>query len=253
MVQGIEVFKTYFSGYEDQYMLIGGMACDLLMSDAGLDFRRTKDIDMVLIVEALTTEFARVFWRFFDEGGYATRQRSTGKPEFYRFVNPASPGYPEMVELFSRPQTGVRLHTEAHLTPIYISDDIASLSAILLDEDYYNFLLGGRSVSGEISVLDAAHIIPFKMKAWLDLREKKANGSTHVNDRDLRKHRQDVFRLFQLVSAESRISVPTAVHKDILAFIQEMRAMDIDLTSIHIRRDKDSILDILESIYIAFI
>ena len=54
MVNGIEIFREYFSKYKEQYTLIGGMACNLLMSDAELDFRPTKDIDMVLIVEAMT-------------------------------------------------------------------------------------------------------------------------------------------------------------------------------------------------------
>jgi len=58
MVNGIEIFREYFSKYKEQYTLIGGMACNLLMSDAELDFRQTKDIDMVLIVEAMTNEFA---------------------------------------------------------------------------------------------------------------------------------------------------------------------------------------------------
>ena len=58
MANGIEIFREYFSKYKEQYTLIDGMACNLLMSDAELDFRQTKDIDMVLIVEAMTNEFA---------------------------------------------------------------------------------------------------------------------------------------------------------------------------------------------------
>ena len=58
MANGIEICREYFSKYKEQYTLIGGMACNLLMSDAELDFRQTKDIDMVLIVEAMTNEFA---------------------------------------------------------------------------------------------------------------------------------------------------------------------------------------------------
>ena len=46
---GIESFKKYFKGFE------------LLMSEKDLDFRATKDIDMVLIIEALSKEFAKVF------------------------------------------------------------------------------------------------------------------------------------------------------------------------------------------------
>ena len=62
MVNGIELFREHFSDYKEQYTIIGGFACDLLMTDAGLDFRQTVDIDMVIIIEALTTEFASAFW-----------------------------------------------------------------------------------------------------------------------------------------------------------------------------------------------
>ena len=53
MVNGIDIFREHFDNYKDQYTVIGGFACDLLMSDAGLDFRQTVDIDMVIIVKIL--------------------------------------------------------------------------------------------------------------------------------------------------------------------------------------------------------
>lgn len=31
MVRGIESFREWFRGYEDQYAIIGGTACDLLI------------------------------------------------------------------------------------------------------------------------------------------------------------------------------------------------------------------------------
>lgn len=45
MVTGIESFKEWFKGNESQYAIIGGTACDILMTEEGLDFRATKDID----------------------------------------------------------------------------------------------------------------------------------------------------------------------------------------------------------------
>ena len=84
---GIEIFRDYFSEYKEQYVLIGGAACELLLHEVGEDFRLTRDIDMVLIVEALTTEFARRFWQFIDEGGYVPRRRTDGKCEFYREID----------------------------------------------------------------------------------------------------------------------------------------------------------------------
>lgn len=33
MVYGLEKFREYFSQYSDQYVLIGGAACDLIMEN----------------------------------------------------------------------------------------------------------------------------------------------------------------------------------------------------------------------------
>ena len=60
MVTGIDRFRDWFHGYEEQYAIIGGTACDLLMSEEGMDFRATKDIDLVLIVEAITPDWEAV-------------------------------------------------------------------------------------------------------------------------------------------------------------------------------------------------
>ena len=249
MVNGTRIFREHFSNFKDQYTVIGGFACDLLMNDAGLDFRRTVDIDMVLTVEALTADFAKFFWLFIEAGGYRARQRSNGKPEFYRFIDPTNPVYPKMIELFSRPQSNVVLQPDTHLMPLHIDDEVSSLSAILLGDDYYRFLLDGRTVTDGISILDAEHIIPLKMKAWLDLKSKKAEG-IHVNSRDIKKHRLDVFRLFQLVRDGQKITVPKSVGEDITQFIAQMRKTEIRLTDIGINRPKDSILDIYSNMYV---
>ena len=70
MVTGIDRFREWFRGYEEQYAIIGGTACDLLMSEDGMDFRATKDIDLVLIVEAITPDFGKQFWQFVKDAGY---------------------------------------------------------------------------------------------------------------------------------------------------------------------------------------
>ena len=249
MVNGIEIFREHFRDFKEQYTVIGGFACDLLMTEAGLDFRQTVDIDMVLTVEALTTDFARAFWSFIEAGGYQARQRSNGKPEFYRFVNPVNPSYPKMIELFSRPQSNISLQPDVHLMPLHIDDEVSSLSAILLNDDYYHFLLNGRSEANGISLLDAEHLIPLKMKAWLDLKEKKEQGM-HINSRDLNKHRLDVFRLSSLINENERVFVSESVHEDIQSFIDQIRDKDIRLQDIGISRSKESILDIYSNMYI---
>jgi hypothetical protein len=54
VVNGLEVFREHFAGLGDQYVLIGGTAATLAMADAGLELRATKDLDIVLHIEALT-------------------------------------------------------------------------------------------------------------------------------------------------------------------------------------------------------
>ena len=149
MVTGIESFKEWFKGNESQYAIIGGTACDILMTEEGLDFRATKDIDLVLIIEAVDAAFGRKFWDYVKQAGYEHRNKSSGVPQFYRFSHPTSNRYPAMIELFTRKLDAIQLPDDAVLTPLPMDEDISSLSAILLDDDYYdfderNFCLRGR-------------------------------------------------------------------------------------------------------------
>lgn len=171
MVAGLDVFRDFFADDIDKYVLIGGAACDTLFTSNDAVFRATKDLDMVLIVEALTPEFGEKIWHFIDEGGYEHRNTTSGKPQFFRFTEPKNPAFPKMIELFARTEISLR---EANvLTPIHIDDDIASLSGILLNEDYYSLLLKGRAIISGLSVLRPEYLILFKAKAFLDLKKKE--------------------------------------------------------------------------------
>ena len=172
MVKGIDIFQEYFNEYTDQYVLIGGAACSVSFEKQDINFgRTTKDLDIVLIVEAQTKEFGERFWKFIKDGKYRIRAKSNGEPQFYRFDKPEDERFPKMIELFSR--TNYLLQEENGLTPIHIDDSVSSLSAILLNDAYYQALMDGREITRGISVLKPEWIIPFKAKAWLDLREKK--------------------------------------------------------------------------------
>ena len=61
MVRGLQKFKEKFSEYSENYVLIGGTACTVLMDEADIDFRATKDFDIVLYIEALDEKFVKVF------------------------------------------------------------------------------------------------------------------------------------------------------------------------------------------------
>ena len=87
MIHGLDKFREYFQDFKDNYVIIGGLASYLLLDDAGFDMARaTKDIDLVLSVEALTDTFISQFWKFVKAGGYTCIRKSTGKRRFYRFT-----------------------------------------------------------------------------------------------------------------------------------------------------------------------
>jgi hypothetical protein len=222
MVKGLESFKEWFRGYEQNYVIIGGTACDLLMSEVGAEFRVTKDIDMVLITESLTADFGSRFWEYIKTAGYEHRSKSSGKPEYYRFTSPRSLKHPIMIELFSRRIEGIALPPDAVLTPLPLEDDISSLSAILLDNEYYNFLKSGVKHINEIPVLGAAHLIPFKARACLDLTRRKDRGEP-IDSRNIKKHRNDVLRLMGLLSPADRIVLPKTIGEDMQLFLPKIK------------------------------
>jgi predicted nucleotidyltransferase len=64
MVRGLDHFRNYFRNHSGKYILIGGTACDIAMSRMGLEFRATKDLDIVLVIEALDAEFGSLLWSY---------------------------------------------------------------------------------------------------------------------------------------------------------------------------------------------
>lgn len=228
MVKGLEHFRDHFRAFADRYVLIGGTACDLALTEAGLEFRATKDLDIVLCVEALDAEFARAFWAFVKAGEYELQEASTGEKKFYRFKKPRTPGFPEMLELFSRAPDALDVTEGSHLTPIPIDEEISSLSAILLDEAYYAWLHAGRHEIDGVPIVQPEHLIPLKAKAWLDLRDRKASGHA-IDSKSIKKHKNDVFRLFAVIDPEFRVSLAAKIDEDMRRFFQEVAAEPADL------------------------
>lgn len=246
MVVGMESFREKFKDYTDCYTVIGGAACDILMSEVDLSFRATKDIDMILILEDRHQEFAAVFWEYIKEGDYRCGWKNNEEMHFYRFTEP-KPGYPVQIELFSR-MPGYNLPMTEGIIPIHIDDDVSSLSAILLNDDFYYFMMEGRKVINDIGILDAEHIIPFKMFAWLDLKRRKAAGE-HVNEKDLKKHKNDVFRLLQIVSVGTRVESTGLVKDSILRFLADIKSEDLRLREMGLPFIKEEAIELLQEIY----
>ena len=249
MVKGLEVFREHFRHFADHYVLIGGAACDIAMTNAGLAFRATKDLDIVLYLEALDAEFVRTFWEFVRAGGYEIQEKSTGEKQFYRFQKPTNADYPFMLELFSRQPDILQVPESSHLAPLPIEEDVSSLSAILLDKDYYDFIRMGRQELDGLPMVGAAQLIALKARAWLDLTEREKRGEK-IDSKTIKKHKNDVFRIYQILDPSIDPGAPETVKSDIREFILRMHGEEIDLKALGIRTGtRDEILVEIGRVY----
>ncbi|MBO6577092.1 MAG: nucleotidyl transferase AbiEii/AbiGii toxin family protein [Rhodothermales bacterium] len=247
MVRGLDLFREHFRPYTDRFVLIGGTACDIEMTAAGLDFRATKDLDIVLWVEALDATFVSAFWDFVRAGEYQQREKSSGGRQFYRFVKPVKTEYPFMLELFSREPDSIDVASGGTLTPLPMAEEVSSLSAILMDQTYYNFVRAGRIETEGLPVIGASHLIPLKARAWLDLSARKEAGE-QVDSKSIKKHKNDVFRLFQIVR-KSEQPPPEIVQSDMAQFLRRMESEEISLKALGVEGSLDEILSGLKDVY----
>ncbi len=250
MVRGLELFRKHFANFQDQYVLIGGTACTLAMEEAGLPFRATKDLDIVLCIEALNEEFVVAFKEFIKKGQYQNRQKSTGRVVFYRFFDPSNNDFPFMLELFSRVPDAIKLEHREKLTSIPIHESKTSLSAILLNDIYYDFIHAGKIEINGLPTIGAAHLIPLKAKAWLELTYERLRNESVVNSNDIKKHKNDILRLHQLLSIDDSIILPEQIKSDLVQFLQKNENNHIDLKTLGLKNIQyRDILDRLKIIY----
>ena len=60
-MEGLVKFREAFAEYSENYVVIGGAACDITMTNTVVRPRATHDIDMIVIVENMTEAFANRF------------------------------------------------------------------------------------------------------------------------------------------------------------------------------------------------
>ncbi len=219
MVRGLTLFRERFRDDEGSFILIGGAACDEWFSDAGMAFRATKDLDLVLVVEVLNSDLVARLRQFIDDGGYQIRERTKGgSPVLYRYAKPKDAEFPFMLELFSRQPAGIDIGEGQIITPVPAGEDRHSLSAILLDENYYALLREHNALRDGLAIATATALIPMKAHAWLDLTRRKQGGEG-IDAKDIKKHRADVFRLAATLPGEAGPRLPDTIRDDLARFL----------------------------------
>ncbi len=103
---------------------------------------------------------------------------------------------------------------DSYLTPFSMDEEVSSLSAILLVEDYYEFIHAGKQETDGLPVLGLTYLIPLKATAWLDLMKRREAGEA-IDEKGIKTHKNDVSRLYQIIDPEQSISLPGSIEEDL--------------------------------------
>jgi len=220
---GFDHFCNYLIGFEEHYVIIGGGAASILMDDEGLEFRATKDVDLVVIARSQDLNFRLL--AYIKEGGYKLKEATDKVPRYYRFKNPTQNEYPKMIEIFARNELGLELEEGQYIIPI--TDSAAEkLSAILLDDEYFDLIRKNLTTSKSgIPLINVLGNICLKARAHRELYERKQGGDQTVDEKDVQKHLKDIWRLAVMLTGEEIITLSGLPAKDIGDAIRKLEKL----------------------------
>jgi len=249
LIQGIAKFTEYFKDYNDDYVVIGGLATAMVMNDLGFMARATKDIDLVVISEQ-NEDFLKKLLKFIEIAGYKTKQRTNHESlhNLFRFLDSEDKTYPEQIELFAIHEADSDIHTNSHIIPISTPEYYNNLSAILLDTEYFKLLIKHTDNIDGLHVATPEALIPLKIHAYLNLSKDERLAA--------KKHFNDVIRLATLLNEENTVALSGKPREDFIKFLPMLDATHGSeirqvLESANIKKLlKDDILELLKSIYI---
>lgn len=230
-MHGIEIFSEYFRGFEENYVVIGGVACEDHLNTQGLDFRVTRDFDLIILVENLNHAFVSQLWGFVAKGGYRQKEKEQRTRQYYRFFDPVDTSFPLQLELFSRLPDMIEEQAGMTFTPIPTDEELSSLSAILMEEEYYVFTKEQSDQDGNFRRANAYSLICLKAKAYLNLSKEKAKGE-QIDSKKIKKHRNDIFRLALTLTEDDLITVPGKKEEDLAEFLDGMAQDPPDISGI---------------------
>lgn len=255
MVEGIELFRDAMADYADNYIIIGGTACDIILDGSPMPPRPTRDIDLIVVVENISREFVEAFWKFVRDGGYEPAKRTSVYGEqvyaLYRFVAPKQGGYPYMLELLSRHSELLGEPSGFHIEPIPDDEQHHSLSAIIMNEEVYQFTLAHSSLRDGLRIADTLALIVLKATAYLNLLIAKENGQ-HVNSDDIKKHRGDVLKLIAIGDITEPVALPSAIYEVVDQF-RKLIMQQPEQSLANIVGNRDSLAIVLEDLNTLFV
>ena len=126
-----------------------------------------------------------------------------------------------MIELLSRHPDVLGEPKGLVVEPLPMDGEVSSLSAIIMDEDFYNFTVEHSRLTDGIRHADSVALIALKAKAYLNLMADKLAGK-HVNTKDIKKHRSDVLKNVVILD-DNQIDAPRSIAVCVNSFVASIR------------------------------
>ena len=220
MLNGYDKFCAAFSEFKDSFVVIGGTAVEMLRGPNPRFMRTTKDIDMVVMTPEVNPAFSARLMQFIRDGKYEPYQGHE-RPFFYRYMRPKTEGYPWQIEMLTK--SPLPENAEIKYTRISESPD-ESLSAMIMDEAYYDFVQSVAVEQNGVRRLSALGLVVFKAHAYLNLMDEYSRTGNGIVRSNALKHRRDVFMLTNEILATESISLPAGIAARMQEFIASFPA-----------------------------
>ncbi|ENP3611606.1 hypothetical protein ACDC01_004623 [Salmonella enterica] len=217
-MHGQDFLSNYLGSYTNDYVLIGGNACVLNFEKIKVEFRATADLDIVLIVDNENDKFYAHLCNYLVENGYTGGLYRCKENDScaYRFTlkGPQKVERPKIIELFSKKPDyfDADKSEKLHITPIETEEGISNLSAILLDDEVYNFVIKHKCKIDNVSTVNLHCLFGLKSIAWHNNEVLYSEGK--VKEVNVYKHPADMVRIATVLE-ENTYSYPKTIFESI--------------------------------------
>lgn len=210
---GLEFLSDYMKDYQSEYILIGGNACALNFNNEGVEFRATVDLDIVLIIESTGDEFFRRLINYLVDNDYEGKKFNGPNGEMtggsaYRFTLPEEKKgkeHPTQIELFSKKPDYFDpekvKNDRLHITPIETAMGISNFSAILLDDELYDFIQKSKITIQDISTVSLECLFGIKSIAWHS-NQKLFDENKDIKPENIFKHPSDMLQIVSIIDPQ---------------------------------------------------
>lgn len=228
-VHGLKHFTDFFAQLSEHYVIIGGIATNHFLHANDLITRTTKDIDLVVLANP-NQLFADKLRDYVLKGRYQIETDSAGNKRNYRFRDPQEAAHPKQIEIFSTAPLDLALEPGQRVVPFVTSPGLESLSAILMDGDYFALVKSTNIVQEGVPLLSGDGLVPLKVRAFIDLDSRKRQGE-RIDQSDIKKHRNDIIRLTQTLSLGVFV-IADSIKNDLRAFLEHPEIIALRTDSI---------------------